>query len=59
MMPKLQENSLWKREHLTKQLNAIHKIEISLKDTLELLNMAEECDDINTVNELLLELKFG
>lgn len=45
------------REHLTKQLNAIHKIEISLKDTLELLNMAEECDDINTVNELLLELR--
>lgn len=41
------------RENLAKQLSAIHKIEQSLNDTLELIEMAEAENDINVITETL------
>jgi peptide chain release factor 2 len=38
-------------------LSAIHKIERSLKDGIELIDMAEEIADIETINEVLDSLK--
>ena len=39
------------RDHLSKQLDAIEKIEYQLNDSIELIKMAEEVGDDETVEE--------
>lgn len=45
------------RDHLSKQLDAIEKIEYQLNDSIELITMAEEVGDDETVEEIAKEIQ--
>jgi peptide chain release factor 2 len=45
------------RDHLSKQLDAIEKIEYQLNDSIELIKMAEEVGDDETVEEIAKEIQ--